>query len=104
MIKETSLKSRQFMVHTNVVVNVVHEHFSVDVEYMVFYVQLNGKWVIDNMDWSGDFSNLKIDDVIVSDKDCQNYFEIMGKLGINYKDEVLDSVEEHIRELDVKIS
>jgi hypothetical protein len=103
MIKETSLKSRQLMLHTIVVVNVVHEHFSVDVEYMVFYGQLDGKWVIDSMDWSGEFFNLKIDDIIVSDKDCQNYFEIMTKLGIDYKNQVLDSVEEHIRTIDVKI-
>jgi|TARA_R110000868_G_scaffold149661_3_gene372242 hypothetical protein len=104
MIKETSFKSQQQMLNTNVVVNVVHEHFSVDVEYMVFYIKHEGKWLVDTMDWSGDFMNLRIDDIIVSDKECQNYFEIMTKLGINYKDEVLDSVESHIRDMEVKIS
>ena len=103
MIKETSFKSQQQMLNNVVVVNVVHEHFSVDVEYMVYYYKHEGKWVIDTMDWSGDFTNLRIDDIIVSDKECQNYFEIMTKLGINYKNEVLDSVENHIRGMEVKI-
>lgn len=104
MIKETSVKDSRQMLHTTVIVNVVHEHFSVDVEYMVFYEKDGNKWSITEMDWSGEFYNLKIDDIIVSDKECQNYFEIMGKLGVNYKDEVLDSVESCIRDMDVKIS
>lgn len=104
MIKETTLKSQSDMFHSVVVVNVEHEHFSVDVEYMVISYKHEGKWLVDSMDWSGDFTNLRIDDIIVSDKECQNYFDIMSKLGINYKDEILDSVEEHIRGMEVKIS
>lgn len=104
MIKTTTTIDQQQMLNTKLVVNVVHEHFSVDVEYMVFYYKNGDKWLIETMDWSGEFYNLKIDDIIVSDKECLNYFEIMTKLGINYKDEILDSVEEHIREMEVKIS
>ena len=104
MIKTTTTIDQQHMVNSRLVVNVVHEHFSVDVEYTVFYYKDGDKWSITEMDWSGEFYNLKIDDIVVSDKECQNYFEIMTKLGINYKDEVLDSVEEHIREMEVKIS
>ena len=102
MIKSVEHKSSSFMLNSNITINVVHEHFSVDVTYMVFYYQHEGKWTIDSMDWNGEFCNLRIDDVIVSDKDCQNYFDIMKKLGVKYEEEVLDSVEEYIREYGTK--
>lgn len=100
MIKDINIKSTSSMVQTRTIIHVDHEHFSVDVEYMLICFKENGKWVVDSLDFGG-FCNLTIDETIVSDSECNNYFELMNKLGVTYEKDVLDYVECFIGETDM---
>lgn len=97
MIKDINIKDSSSMVQTRTIIHVDHEHFSVDVEYMLICYKHEGKWLIDAMDF-GRFLNLTIDGIRVSDDECNNYFDIMNKLGVTYEKEVLDYVENFIHE------
>lgn len=100
MIKDINIKNSSSMVQTRTIIHVDHEHFSVDVEYMLICYKHEGKWLIDAMDFGG-FSNLTIDGIVVSDDECNNYFILMSKLGVPYEKDVLDYVERFIEETDM---
>lgn len=100
MIKDINIKDTSSMVQTRTIVHVDHEHFSVDVEYMLICYKHEGKWLVDTMDFGG-FLNLTIDGIRVSDDECINYFNIMNKLGVPYEKDVLDYVENFIQETDL---
>ena len=94
MVNQIELRGYSSSVIVNSTFRVVHTHFEVDVDMMMIYVNgENGtKWILDTMDYGG-VRNLKIDGVVMSDKESQEYFDFLKKLKVDYEDQVIRSVE-----------
>ena len=94
MVNQIELRGHSSSVLINSTFRVVHTHFEVDVDMIIIYVSGSDgtKWVLDTMDYGG-VRNLKIDGVVMSDKESQEYFDFLKKLKVDYQDQVIRSVE-----------
>ena len=99
MESKIELRGYSSSVMVNSTFRVCHINFEVDVNMMMIFCQgKQRKWEVDVDDFCG-FSNFILDGKSLSDKECDEYFDFLDKVGIKYRDEVIDMVEKVVESM-----
>ena len=92
MVTKIESRSSWTSVMVNQVFRVTNNQFVADIEMMTIFVKGQDKWIIDTIDYGG-VVNLVIDGVVVEGDEKYEYFKFLSKIGLQYEDECVKSIE-----------
>lgn len=92
MVTKIETRSSSTHVMVNQVFRVTHNQFVADIEMMTIFDKRQGKWFIETIDYGG-VVNLVIDGVVVEGDEKYEYFKFLSKIGLQYEDECVKSIE-----------
>ena len=92
MVTKIETRSSSTSVMVSQVFRVTHNQFVADIGMMTIFFKEQDKWIIDTIDYGG-VINLVIDGVVVEGDEKYEYFKFLNKIGLQYEDECVKSIE-----------